>query len=156
DSTFGTGGWADGNPPAIDSPGSPAIQANGKIVASQWDGLGNLGVGRYNPDGTPDTTFGSNGFVLMPGGTSAKGLTIQVDGKIVVAASGIGTVQTGGDFGVVRFLGDPVPPQIGSFTASPNPVTAGSNVTLTAANIVDFNAGGSITQVAFYQDSNND
>src|ERR1700726_1154410 len=28
-------------------------------------------------------------------------------------------------------------PQIGSFTASPNPVTAGSSVTLTAANVVD-------------------
>jgi probable HAF family extracellular repeat protein len=40
--------------------------------------------------------------------------------------------------------------QIGSFTASPDPVTAGSFVTLTAANITDTNPGATITKVAFY------
>jgi hypothetical protein len=47
-------------------------------------------------------------------------------------------------------------PQIGSFTASPNPVTAGSSVTLTAANVVALNPGSTVTQVAFYLDSNGD
>jgi hypothetical protein len=42
------------------------------------------------------------------------------------------------------------PVQIGSFTASPDPVTAGSLVTLTAANITDANPGATITHVAFY------
>jgi hypothetical protein len=37
---------------------------------------------------------------------------------------------------------------IGSFTASPNPITAGSSLTLTASNIVM--PGASITQVPFY------
>jgi hypothetical protein len=46
-------------------------------------------------------------------------------------------------------------PQIGSFIASPDP-TAGSPVTLTAAGVQDLNAGGTITQVAFYADSNGD
>ena len=50
----------------------------------------------------------------------------------------------------------PSAPQIGSFTASPNPVTAGSNVTLTASNISDGNPNSTITQVAFYVDSNGD
>jgi hypothetical protein len=50
----------------------------------------------------------------------------------------------------------PAEPQIGSFTASPNPVTAGSSVTLTAGHILDANPGATITQVAFYVDSNGD
>ena len=41
-------------------------------------------------------------------------------------------------------------PQIGSFTANPNPATAESNLTLTAGNITDANPGATITQVAFY------
>jgi hypothetical protein len=55
---------------------------------------------------------------------------------------------------VYRLL--PSQPQIGSFTANPNPVSAGSSVTLTASNISDGNAGSCITQVAFYLDSNGD
>jgi len=41
-------------------------------------------------------------------------------------------------------------PQIGSFTANPNPVTAGSSVTLTASNIRDANPDTTSTQVVFY------
>src|SRR5262249_1648961 len=51
-------------------------------------------------------------------------------------------------FAVARYL--PSEPQIGSFTASPNPVTSGSTLTLTASNIPDGNAGATITQVSFY------
>ena len=60
----------------------------------------------------------------------------------------------------VRFRGDKIVfivagPQIGSFTASPNPVTSGSSTTLTASNITVGNAGSTVTQVTFYYfDSN--
>jgi hypothetical protein len=54
----------------------------------------------------------------------------------------------------IRYLASE--PQVGSFTASPNPVTASSSVTLTASNITDGNPSSSITQVAIYLDSNND
>jgi hypothetical protein len=47
-------------------------------------------------------------------------------------------------------------PQIGSFTANPNPVTAGSSVTLTDSNISDGDPHSTITQVAIYLDSNGD
>jgi len=47
-------------------------------------------------------------------------------------------------------------PQIGSFTASASPATVGSPWTLTASNVTDANPGGTITQVAFYVDSNGD
>ena len=40
--------------------------------------------------------------------------------------------------------------QIGSFTASSDPVTSGSKLTLTASNITDATPGATITQVAFY------
>jgi probable HAF family extracellular repeat protein len=46
--------------------------------------------------------------------------------------------------------------QIGSFTASPNPASSGSLVTLTAAGVTTSNAGSTVTQVAFYLDSNRD
>src|SRR5947199_10478879 len=92
----------------------------------------------------------------MPASSAAYAVALQADGKIVAAGQSASSQQTSYDFAVARFLGDPVPPRIGSFTASPNPVTAGSTVTLTAANVVGLNAGGSITQVAFYLDSNGD
>lgn len=47
-------------------------------------------------------------------------------------------------------------PVIGSLTASPNPVAPGGSETLTASNVSDSNPGSSVTQMAFYLDSNND
>ena len=46
--------------------------------------------------------------------------------------------------------------QIGSFTASSNPASSGSLVMLTAAGATTLNAGSTVTQVAFYLDSNRD
>jgi len=80
-------------------------------------------------------------------------VAVEADGRIVVAGGGK-VLNSSGGFALARFLA--AGPQIGSFTASPNPVTAGSNLTLTASNITDANPGASITQVAFYVDSNGD
>jgi hypothetical protein len=49
--------------------------ADGKIVTA---GIGALA--RYNPDGTPDSSFGNGGSV---GSFGANGVVIQPDGKIV-------------------------------------------------------------------------
>ena len=43
-----------------------------------------------------------------------------------------------------------------SFTANPSPATVGNPVTLTASNVTAATPGGTITQVAFYIDSNGD
>ena len=59
--------------------------------------------------------------------------------------------SAGSDFLVARYLSSE--PQIGSFTANPNPVTAGSSVTLTASLVTDGNPNSAIGQVAFYVDS---
>jgi hypothetical protein len=53
-----------------------------------------------------------------------------------------------GIFAVARYL--PSEPEIGSFTANPNPVPFGSSVALTASGINDANPSSTITQVAFY------
>jgi uncharacterized delta-60 repeat protein len=97
DTTFGTGG-------EVDLPGTSfgyasAIQADGKIViaAPRWVSVGNydFSVARFNPNGTPDTSFGSGGVASPPTGTTQScspfslctvyDLVIQTDGKIVVA-----------------------------------------------------------------------
>jgi hypothetical protein len=70
--------------------------------------------------------------------SAALAVAIQPDGRIVTANA--------------RYLASE--PAIGSFTASPNPVTAGSSTTLTATNITDGNPNSTITRVAIYIDSN--
>jgi uncharacterized delta-60 repeat protein len=146
DTTFGVGGFA----ATTSSNESLAIQMNGKIVTV---GRGSNSVARYNPDGSVDTGFGNAGFATMPASCSAYSVALQTDGKILAAGQSAANRQTGVDFAVARFLGDPIP-AVGSFTA--NPVTAGSNGTLTVSNITDNNPSSSISQVAIYLDSNAD
>jgi hypothetical protein len=117
-------------------------------------------VVRYLSNGAPDTSFGTNGVSATAPAASAPNLSlgalaIQPDGRIVMAGAATAS-STGGasSFALARFLGDS--PTIGSFTASANPVTAGSSLTLSASNIVDLTAGATITQVGFYVDSNRD
>jgi uncharacterized delta-60 repeat protein len=65
------------------------IQTDGKIVVGGTNGPSTVAF-RYNANGTPDTTFGSNGErSLSTGGTIetgtfSSGLTIQADGKLVL------------------------------------------------------------------------
>jgi uncharacterized delta-60 repeat protein len=151
DSTFGTGGsgiayeagfLVDRSDPSI------TLQSDGKFVL----GAGNAPV-RLQSTGALDTAFGTNGVgTVAPGFNGSEAVAIQPNGEIVLA--GPATPNGGQDFAVARYLA--AGPQVGSFTASPDPVTAGSNVTLTAANVMALNPGSTVTQVAFYQDSNGD
>jgi hypothetical protein len=107
-------------------------------------------VARFNSaDGSPDTSFGTGGVATVASGSSISASTVSValepDGRIV--AAGRLLTSTGG-FALARFIA--YGPEVGSFTASPNPVTAGSNLTLTASNISDEIPSAAITQVAFY------
>jgi uncharacterized delta-60 repeat protein len=106
DRTLPTAGLLDGsfnspngyvlfNDLAPNSATSLAIQQDGRIVAS----IGTA-VARLNVDGTPDSTFATNGlFGLGALGTSSA-VAIQSDGKIVVAGS------NSGDFEVIRLNAD--------------------------------------------------
>ncbi len=70
-----------------------AIQPNGQIVAAAEGGFLDFGsVGRFNTDGSVDTTFGSNGFAVSNSINSAVGSTnamaLQPDGSILVTGGG--------------------------------------------------------------------
>jgi uncharacterized delta-60 repeat protein len=69
------------------------VQIDGKIVVASPLGL-NLGVFRFNTDGTLDTTFGNGGFVSTAAAGRlfspvVGGLGLLQDGNIVVAVNGV-------------------------------------------------------------------
>jgi uncharacterized delta-60 repeat protein len=108
DNTFGTNGIVT-TPVGTggDEASSVSIQSDGKIVVagSSWNGSNyDFAVVRYNSDGSLDNTFGTNGIVTTPVGTSAdiaRSVAIQSDGKIVAA----GHINNGSndDFALVRY-----------------------------------------------------
>jgi hypothetical protein len=80
-------------------------------------------------------------------------VALEPDGRIVLAGYTTGSGPVG--FALARFLA--TGPQIaGSFTANPNPATVNGTVTLTVTNVQALNPGSTVTQVAFYVDSNGD
>ncbi|HLJ87526.1 MAG TPA: hypothetical protein VKZ53_11940 [Candidatus Angelobacter sp.] len=96
-------------------PSDAAIQVDGKIVVVATVGVvqnlatGAFGVMRYLPSGALDSSFGSGGVALTAVGNfinSANAVTIQSDGRIVVAGemqTANGTTDT---FAVVRYNPD--------------------------------------------------
>jgi uncharacterized delta-60 repeat protein len=89
DTSFGTGGKMITDFAASDDWGMDvALQPDGKIVligTSNED----FAVARYNPNGTPDATFGTAGKVTTDFGGSegSSAVVIQADGRIVVAGT---------------------------------------------------------------------
>jgi uncharacterized delta-60 repeat protein len=147
DTTFGSSGFAICSTSNGDYSGS-AQGANGDILAAggQYDVNGNaeFSVTAVLPsNGALDTTFGTGGTATaaFPGGAAwADAIAIQGDGKIVAAGT---TSSSAGTMALARFL--PPNTKIGSFTASPNPVTAGNSVSLTALGILNSNPTSTIT-----------
>ena len=82
-------------------------QADGKIVAAgdapTSNGYSSLALVRFNVDGTLDLTFNQTGAVVIPLneslGDSIAGLTIQPDGKLVVAGSSQFATSAGVTYG---------------------------------------------------------
>jgi uncharacterized delta-60 repeat protein len=157
---FGSGGIAlAGSPNTYYAPRDVTTQSNGQIVVAGFyqitsTGAENFFVARFNPaDGSLDASFGAGGIAAVSSGSNSGGgtvgLALEPDGRIVVG----GSLSTGtGGFALARFVASG--PEVGSFTASPNPVTAGSSLTLTASNILDEIPSATITQVALYVNTN--
>jgi uncharacterized delta-60 repeat protein len=86
---------------------SIAIQTDGRIVAAGGSYILNSGDGdfalvRYNPDGSLDTTFDSDGRVATSAlDPQTSSIAVQTDGKIV--ASGTSLNGSTHDFALVRF-----------------------------------------------------
>jgi uncharacterized delta-60 repeat protein len=115
DSTFGTNGIV-----TTVIAGTASSSASGLVLTPQGQIVvagsavtsGNRSVfalARYTANGTLDSHFGKNGTVLTPIGTSAtaSAITVQADGKLVVAGGTWGGVG-GRRFAVARYLGDPI------------------------------------------------
>lgn len=84
---------------------SIAVQSDGKIVVA-GTGFNQAILMRYNPNGTIDTSFGQNGFVVLAIGvdTKAHALRIQSNGSIIVAGS---TILNGiAQFFIARYFGN--------------------------------------------------
>jgi uncharacterized delta-60 repeat protein len=91
-----------------------AVQADDRIVAAGVTSAGpeglNFALARYNPNGSPDPSFGGDGRVAIDfgGGEAANALAIQADGKIV--AAGVSFVGfSGGNFALARYRVDGSP-----------------------------------------------
>ena len=116
DPGFGTGGRVTAAPiPPGHRALDVALQSDGRVVTCGVIGEGPTTglLSRYQPDGTPDSSFGTAGRVVtgLPGNTlSYAGIAIQNDGKIVVAGV-IDSSSSSTVMGVVmRFGGSAGPP----------------------------------------------
>jgi uncharacterized delta-60 repeat protein len=121
DPSYGTGGKTLVDFGADAEAGAAVLQPDGKLVVAGTifrPGNRDIGLVRLQPDGSLDTTFGTNGKVIFDlGGTDDKaaGVALQADGKIVVA--GTSNAKGTPDFAVARFQGDP--PATGADTNPP-------------------------------------
>ncbi|MFE2289083.1 calcium-binding protein [Streptomyces sp. NPDC059443] len=96
DTTFGDGGAVTTDLSPNDEGQAVAVQPDGKIVAAglrvmeeNGTSWGQFTVLRYNPDGSPDTTFGTGGqaYPDFGRGSSAGAVRILSDGKILAAGA---------------------------------------------------------------------
>lgn len=119
DGTFGTYGTTlafIGNRDSTYAVGqASALQQDGKIVVAGYSSIGSsyaFTVVRYEPTGTVDSTFGTEGIVRLffPGGSGrdmARSVVLQPDGRIV--AAGVSSNGQGMSFALVRYTTDGVP-----------------------------------------------
>ena len=94
-----------------DGAGSVTVQSDGKIlvagsVSNSNNGDYDFGLVRYNENGSLDNSFGSSGRVTTDFGgylDGADSVTVQSDGKILVAGSVSNSNNGDYDFGLVRY-----------------------------------------------------
>lgn len=92
-----------GDTASSDAPAAVAVQPDGRIVVLFESGVAGtyLTLARFDPDGSPDASFGTNGrvapgwigFASFDGDESASVAAVQPDGRLVVA----GTVPSQAD-----------------------------------------------------------
>ncbi len=85
-----------------------ALQSDGKIVVAGYvsdSSASDLAVVRYNPDGSLDSSFGSDGKVIADFGSydRGNGIAIQADGKIVVAGYVYSDAGYNSNFAIIRY-----------------------------------------------------
>jgi len=107
DSSFGTGGKVTTDIGSSDNYATAlVIQPDGKIVVAGFSPLF-FAIVRYGTNGTLDPTFGAGGKVTTDFGSGTddvRALSIQADGKLVVAGSSVN--GTTSDFALARYNTD--------------------------------------------------
>ncbi|MCX6185471.1 MAG: T9SS type A sorting domain-containing protein [Bacteroidetes bacterium] len=108
DNTFGTNGFVNTDFVYESDASSIALQADGKIVVAGYytNYYSGIAVVRYNTNGGLDSSFDTDGIVVtsIRSFSQANSLSIQTDGKIVVAgiySNDLNNINTG--FTVVRY-----------------------------------------------------
>ena len=99
---------------AFDEARSMSLQADGKILLAGNSFSGNDGntfvfsLIRLNSNGSLDTTFDVDGKALIPIDIDARGysMTLQADGRILVAGYSFRAQDTGYDFNLIRLNSD--------------------------------------------------
>ncbi len=110
DPSFGRGGVVTSDPTLVGgAPQATIVQSDGKIVSVGARTVGqtpaDFAIGRYNADGSVDTTFGNNGVTFTDfnsGRDLAFDVVQQADGKLVVAGASAGPTGRS-DFAVARY-----------------------------------------------------
>src|ERR1700678_203505 len=101
DPSFGTGGiettdFGDQINSDVASADAVTIQPNGQIIVCgqvpSKNGFPVGSVARYNSNGSLDTSFGNAGIVATPQLGGLNAITLQTDGKIVVAGPPAGAI----------------------------------------------------------------
>lgn len=103
DTSFGTNGMVSTDFGGADSANAGLLQPNGKIVAAGTTDVGNnFALARYNPDGSLDPSFGTNGLVTtnVGGDDIINAVLLQPDGKIVAVG------QSADNFALARYNTD--------------------------------------------------
>ncbi len=112
DATFGDAGKLMIDLGTGDSVSSMVLQSDGKVLlAGHTNALGdyNFAIIRLNPDGSLDSSFDDDGTLIVSVGSGqgfASDLTLQADGKIVVAGHSRDGAETDLDFSVIRLNPD--------------------------------------------------
>jgi uncharacterized delta-60 repeat protein len=122
DTTFGVNGKVRTDFPGLAAVASSVlVQPDGKILVAGgafplFTFLGDFELVRYNPNGSPDTSFGNGGIVTtsFPGqGSYAFALALQSDGKIIAAGTDFVNFSSedssNTDFGLERYNSDGTP-----------------------------------------------
>ncbi len=118
-----------------------AIQPNGKIVAAGGSFsfatfTQSFALARYNPNGSLDPSFDTDGKVTTALGGFARGVAVRPDDKIVAAGTTFNPATSTTDFTVVRYNRD------GSLDGSPQRAAGGgggaARETLTSAQLQVF------------------
>lgn len=112
DATFGSGGVVTTYPTSFQGSYRALVHRDGRIVipGSVLNGTTrHLAVSQFNPDGTPDSSFGGDGVATADFGRNSEGyaaIAVQPDGKVIAGGITWTLSPSNQMFGLARFNAD--------------------------------------------------